>query len=68
MCQPGKPGHAIAVPAPRDRINHEIEESLQRLRTDHINIYQVHWPDPITPIEETAEAMRTLFEEGKMPG
>jgi aryl-alcohol dehydrogenase-like predicted oxidoreductase len=52
--------------ASRDRINHEIEESLQRLRTDHIDIYQVHWPDPLTPIEETAEAMHTLYKEGKI--
>jgi aryl-alcohol dehydrogenase-like predicted oxidoreductase len=50
----------------RHRINHEIEQSLQRLRTDHVDIYQVHWPDPLTPIEETAEAMRTLYKEGKI--
>jgi len=50
----------------RDRINHEIEQSLQRLRTDHVDIYQVHWPDPLTPIEETAEAMCTLHKEGKI--
>jgi aryl-alcohol dehydrogenase-like predicted oxidoreductase len=52
--------------ASRDRINREIEESLQRLRTDHIDIYQVHWPDPLTPIEETAEAMHNLYKEGKI--
>ena len=40
--------------ASRDRIMREIEDSLRRLRTDHIDIYQVHWPDPLTPIEETA--------------
>src|SRR5271156_145246 len=37
------------------RIRKEIEDSLKRLRTDVIDIYQVHWPDPNTPIEETAE-------------
>jgi aryl-alcohol dehydrogenase-like predicted oxidoreductase len=44
----------------------EIAESLRRLRTDYIDIYQVHWPDPLVPIEETAEAMRTLYEQGKI--
>jgi aryl-alcohol dehydrogenase-like predicted oxidoreductase len=52
--------------ASRDRIKREFQDSLQRLRTDHIDIYQVHWPDPLTPIEETAEAMHTLFKEGKI--
>jgi len=52
--------------ATRDRIMREIDESLRRLRTDHIDIYQVHWPDPLVPIEETAEAMRTLYDQGKI--
>jgi len=52
--------------ASRDRIKREFEDSLRRLRTDHIDIYQVHWPDPQTPIEETAEAMHRLFKEGKI--
>ena len=42
----------------RARIMAEIDDSLRRLRTDYIDIYQVHWPDQLTPIEETAEAMR----------
>src|SRR5258705_8428621 len=50
--------------AARDRIRREIEASLRRLRTDYIDIYQVHWPDALVPIEETAEAMRALYEEG----
>jgi aryl-alcohol dehydrogenase-like predicted oxidoreductase len=44
----------------------EIDASLRRLRTDHIDIYQVHWPDPLVPIEETAEAMRALYDQGKI--
>ncbi len=44
----------------------EAINSLRRLRTDYIDIYQVHWPDPLVPIEETAEAMQTLFDEGKI--
>src|SRR5437773_3080511 len=44
----------------------EVEDSLRRLRTDYIDIYQVHWPDPLVPIEETAEAVQTLFDQGKI--
>ena len=50
----------------RRRILSEVEESLRRLRTDYIDIYQVHWPDPLVPIEESAEAMQTLFDQGKI--
>jgi aryl-alcohol dehydrogenase-like predicted oxidoreductase len=50
--------------ASKRRIFTEVEASLRRLRTDYIDIYQVHWPDPETPIEETAEAMLTLFKGG----
>jgi aryl-alcohol dehydrogenase-like predicted oxidoreductase len=48
--------------AGRARILQEIDDSLRRLRTDYIDIYQVHWPDPLVTIEETAEAMHTLLE------
>jgi aryl-alcohol dehydrogenase-like predicted oxidoreductase len=50
----------------RDRIMREIDESLRRLHTDQIDIYQVHWPDPLVPIEETAEAKRALYDQGKI--
>jgi aryl-alcohol dehydrogenase-like predicted oxidoreductase len=52
--------------ATRDRILQEIDQSLHRLRTDYVDIYQVHWPDPLVPIEETAEAMLALYEQGKI--
>jgi aryl-alcohol dehydrogenase-like predicted oxidoreductase len=52
--------------ASRARIMNEVEDSLGRLQTDHIDIYQVHWPDPLVPVDETAEAMRTLFQQGKI--
>ena len=50
----------------RERILREVEESLRRLRTSYIDIYQVHWPDPLVPVEETAEAMLLLHWEGKI--
>jgi aryl-alcohol dehydrogenase-like predicted oxidoreductase len=52
--------------ASRARIMQEVDASLRRLRTDYIDIYQVHWPDPLVPMEETAEAMRMLYEQGKI--
>jgi aryl-alcohol dehydrogenase-like predicted oxidoreductase len=52
--------------ATRARIMQEIDESLRRLRTDYIDIYQVHYPDPLVPVEETAEAMRVLYQQGKI--
>jgi aryl-alcohol dehydrogenase-like predicted oxidoreductase len=52
--------------ATRARILQEVDDSLRRLRTDYIDIYQVHWPDPKVPVEETAEAMRSLYEQGKI--
>jgi aryl-alcohol dehydrogenase-like predicted oxidoreductase len=46
------------------RIRQEVQDSLRRLRTDYIDIYQVHWPDLTVPIEETARTMQSLLEEG----
>ncbi|MFZ3217031.1 MAG: aldo/keto reductase [Candidatus Acidiferrales bacterium] len=50
----------------RPRILQELQDSLRRLQTDYIDIYQVHWPDPLVPIEETAATLRELFEQGKI--
>jgi aryl-alcohol dehydrogenase-like predicted oxidoreductase len=52
--------------ASRERILREVDHSLQRLHTDYIDLYQVHWPDPLIPIEETALAMKELYEAGKI--
>ena len=52
--------------AGRDRILREVTDLLRRLRTDYIDIYQVHWPDPLVPLEETAEAMQRLLAQGKI--
>ena len=42
------------------------EESLRRLGTDYIDLYQTHWPDPNVPIDETLEALDRLVDEGKV--
>src|ERR1700723_2912352 len=48
------------------RIREEIEESLRRLGTDRVDLYQVHWPDPLVRIEDTAETLLELQSEGKI--
>ncbi len=44
----------------------ECEQSLKRLKIDHIDLYQQHWPDPGTEVEETMEALQTLIDQGKI--
>jgi aryl-alcohol dehydrogenase-like predicted oxidoreductase len=44
----------------------ECENSLRRLGTDYIDLYQIHWPDPTTPIEETMRAVKKLLQDGKV--
>ncbi|MBS0652394.1 MAG: aldo/keto reductase [Verrucomicrobia bacterium] len=44
----------------------ECEDSLRRLQLDYIDIYQVHWPDPNTPIAETADTLHKLMKQGKI--
>src|ERR1700722_8728583 len=48
------------------RVRQEVEDSLRRLRTDVIDLYQIHWPDPTVPIEETARELERLFRAGKI--
>ena len=52
--------------AGRDSIIKECEDSLRRLQTDYIDLYQIHWPDVTTSIEETFEAVLRLEEQGKI--
>jgi aryl-alcohol dehydrogenase-like predicted oxidoreductase len=59
-------GGKVSRNASRTRIIREIDDSLRRLQTDYIDVYQVHWPDPLITIEETAEAMYTLYNQGKI--
>ncbi|MCB9450497.1 MAG: aldo/keto reductase [Anaerolineaceae bacterium] len=47
-------------------IEREIEDSLRRLNTDYVDIYQIHWPDPATPIQATMETLNKLKTAGKI--
>jgi len=49
-----------------DALLRSVEGSLRRLKTDYIDIYQVHWPNPKIPISETMRAMKQLLKEGKI--
>ncbi|MES0490865.1 MAG: aldo/keto reductase [Leptospirales bacterium] len=49
-----------------DSIIEECENSLRRLNTDYIDLYQIHWPDPRTPVEEAWRAMTRLKDSGKV--
>jgi len=50
----------------REWLRKGVEESLRHLQLDHIDLYQIHWPDPDTPPEETAAALQELVDEGKI--
>jgi aryl-alcohol dehydrogenase-like predicted oxidoreductase len=50
----------------RESLIRECEQSLRRFRTDVIDLYQCHWPDPQTPIQETMDALTTLLTQGKI--
>src|SRR5476651_1995140 len=52
--------------AGKESIIKECEDSLKRLKTDYIDLYQIHWPDSTTPIEESMEAVSRLIEQGKI--
>ncbi len=57
---------SIKKVAKADSIFKEIEQSLERLGTDYIDLYQVHWPDVDTPQEETMQALLKIREQGKI--
>jgi aryl-alcohol dehydrogenase-like predicted oxidoreductase len=59
-------GDEVFRNASKKRLMQEIDDSLKRLKTDYIDVYHVHWPDPATPIEETAETMNKILESEKI--
>ena len=50
----------------KESIIKECEDSLKRLKTDYIDLYQMHWPESTTPIQESMEAVAQLVKEGKV--
>jgi len=61
---PGRGGiYADSTPA---RLRQELEDSLRRLSTDFIDLYQIHWPDLLVPVEETAAVLAEFVREGKV--
>lgn len=49
-----------------DEVLRAAESSLQKLQTDYIDLYQIHWPDPSMPLKETMRALETLVDTGKV--
>ncbi|GAA4722324.1 aldo/keto reductase [Brevibacillus fulvus] len=60
------PGGAVRRNLTKQQIEKEVDDSLRRLQTDYIDLYQVHWPDPLVPIEQTAEVLHSLLKSGKI--
>jgi aryl-alcohol dehydrogenase-like predicted oxidoreductase len=60
------PGGEVVRDARPESIRADVEGSLRRLGIERIDLLQVHWPDPLVPIERTAEAMAALVAEGKV--
>jgi aryl-alcohol dehydrogenase-like predicted oxidoreductase len=50
----------------RRKVLKEVEDSLRRLKTDYVDLLQIHWPDVTTPISETMEAVAGLIKQGKV--
>jgi aryl-alcohol dehydrogenase-like predicted oxidoreductase len=59
-------GPAAGAKGGRSYIRRAVEASLRRLKTDHIDLYQIHTPDPKTPVAETLAALNELVDEGKV--
>ena len=66
MDMQGANGEDFGARGSRRYVRRAVEASLRRLQTDHIDLYQLHRPDPLTPIAETLEALTDLVREGKI--
>ncbi len=66
MDMQGANGEDHGVRGSRRYVRRAVEASLRRLQTDHIDLYQLHAPDPVTPIAETLGALTELVREGKV--
>lgn len=58
--------HKVFRDSRPERVRDEVEQSLRRLKTDYIDLEQVHWPDGLTPVEDTAAELEKLHQEGKI--
>jgi aryl-alcohol dehydrogenase-like predicted oxidoreductase len=58
--------HGMVRDSSRGWLREGVEESLRALDLDHIDLYQVHWPDPHVPFAETADELQELVNEGKI--
>ncbi|HUC80835.1 MAG TPA: aldo/keto reductase [Flavisolibacter sp.] len=61
----GKPFKMYKL-ASKEKVMKECEDCLRRLKTDYIDLFQIHWPDNSTPVSETFEAVQRLIEQGKI--
>jgi aryl-alcohol dehydrogenase-like predicted oxidoreductase len=66
MDMQGANGEDQGVRGSRRYVRRAVEASLRRLQTDHVDLYQLHAPDPTTPIDETLSALDDLVREGKV--
>lgn len=59
-------GDGVVARGSRNYIRRAVEASLRRLQTDYIDLYRYHWPDRVTPFEETLATLDDLAKEGKV--
>lgn len=58
--------HGVFANSDPIRLRQEFHDSLWRLGTDYLDLYQIHWPDTTVPIERVAEVLLSLYEEGRI--
>lgn len=58
--------HGVFANSDPERLKREFEDSLWRMGTDYIDLYQIHWPDTTIPIEQAAEFLLSLYDHGRI--